>query len=334
MIVALSLAFRGSGAWALVWAEVASVSVETLAYWLISPWRPKLSFSRKIARQDLGFGWVVLGGSVLIFAFRSIDRVVLSRAMATYYLGLYAFAYSIANIPAFLLTRVLNTVLLPSYSALSEDRDRQRELFYRATSYLAGTGSIYMLCLLAFGGYGLSSLYGDKWADAVLPLSVLSVFGLARALTDLCGDLLIGTGHPGQFRRVQAVQLAVALVAIYPGVLLWGVTGVAVAMTLAAVAALVIAERMSGSILAGTASDLASAFRGPLIAFAVLVIPAFGLERVLPDGGSLPAVVAASFAVAVSYLGVWLAVDRHLRRDIADWRRGSGPGTGGTGGAS
>ena len=332
LVVALVLAFRGHGAWALVGAEIASISAEAVAYWLISPWRPKLSFSPALARQDLKFGWVVLGGSILIFAFRSVDRVVLSRVLGTYELGLYAFAYTIANIPAMLFTRVLNTVLLPSYSALNEDREKQGKLFFRATSYLAGGGALFVLCLLVYGGYFLFSLYGDKWMGAVLPLSVLSVFGFSRAQTDLCGDLLIGTGSPGQFRKVNAVQLAVAVAGVYAGAVLGGVPGVALAMTVAASSALVVAWRYAGRAVGGRAVDFVRALRGPTVAFAVLFLPAIGLLRLLPGEGSLPAVALAVVAVSVVYLSIWFVADPGFRRDLSDWRRSRRDAAHGAGG--
>lgn len=324
LVVALVLAFRGHGAWALVGAEIASISAEALAYWAISPWRPRLSFSPALARQDLSFGWIVLGGSVLIFAFRSVDRVVLSRVLGTHALGLYAFAYTIANIPAMLFTRVLNTVLLPSYSALHEDRARQRELYLRATSYLAGASALFVVGLLSLGGYVLFSLYGDKWAGAVLPLSVLSVFGFARALTDLSGDLLIGTGDPGAFRRVNALQLAVAAAGLYAGAMMGGVAGVALAMTVAAGSALAYAWRLAARSVGAGASELVRALRGPVIAFAVTLGPAVGLRRMLPAEGSLTAAAAAAAAVGVAFACVWLAVDSGVRRDLSEWRRGRG----------
>ncbi len=183
-----------------------------------------------------------------------------------------------------------------------------------------------------YGGYFLFSLYGDKWMGAVLPLSVLSVFGFSRAQTDLCGDLLIGTGSPGQFRKVNAVQLAVAVAGLYAGAVLGGIPGVALAMTVAASSALVVAWRYAGRAVGGRAVDFARAFRGPVVAFAVLLLPAIGLRRLLPGEGSLPAVALAVVAVSVVYLSVWLAADPGLRRDLSDWkrtRRDAAPGANG-----
>ncbi|MFH1688994.1 MAG: lipopolysaccharide biosynthesis protein [Candidatus Eisenbacteria bacterium] len=323
LVVALILAYKGKGAWALVVAEIVSSSAEGIAYWIISPWRPRLRFDLGLARQDLTFGWVVLGGGILIFALRSLDRVVVSRVLGTHELGLYAFAFMIANLPAMLFTRVMNTVLFPSYSALGEDRKNQGELFFRATSYLSGMGALFVLGLLSCSGYVLHTLYGDKWMEAVLPLSVLSVFGFFRALTDLSGDLLIGTGNPVQFRKVNALQLALAAAGLYAGAVLGGLPGVALAMVVAAVPSLGLAWRFVNGIIGGGVAAFVRALKGPMIAFAALIFPALGLVRLLPEEGSLPAAGAAIVAVTAGYVAIWLGVDPALRADVAAWRAGA-----------
>lgn len=329
LVVALVLAYQGKGAWALVMAEIVSSAVEGVAYWIISPWRPRLRFDLGLARQDLAFGWVVLGGALLIFALRSVDRIVVSRVLGTHELGLYAFAFMIASLPAMLFTRVMNTVLFPSYSALGEDRKNQGELFFRATSYLSGASALFVLGLISCSGYVLYSLYGDKWMEAVLPLSVLSVFGFFRALTDLSGDLLIGTGNPVQLRKVNALQLALAVAGLYAGAVLGGLPGVALAMVVAAVPSLGLAWRFVSRIIGGGAAPFVGALKGPMIAFAVVLFPALGLVRLLPPEGSLPAAVGAIVAVTVCYAAVWFAVDPALRSYVASWKAGAKAAGGG-----
>jgi O-antigen/teichoic acid export membrane protein len=317
LTVSLTLAYRGAGAWSLVWGEIASVLSETIAYWLLSPWRPKLRFRPDLARQDLSFGWVVLGGSVLIFAFRNIDRLTLSRMFGSDGLGLYAFAFAIANLPATFFVRVLNTVLFPSYSSLGDDRKRQGTLFLRATSYTAAAAVLYSIVVIAFGRDFLAAMYGDKWEGAVLPLYALSVFAICRALSALVGDLLVGTGHPNTFRALNALQLAVAGAAVYVGARLGGVAGVAVVMAAASGVALLAGWAAARRVVGDVPGRLARVLRGPFIAAAVSAAPALILRRHLSGQGGVVPVIASAAVVAVAFVATWVAVDRELR---SEWR--------------
>jgi len=330
LAVALSLAYRGAGVWSLVGGEIASVLSETVAYWIVSPWRPRLRFRPDLAQQDLSFGWVVLGGSALIFAFRNVDRIVLSRLVGSGGLGLYAFAFSLANLPATFLVRVLNTVLFPSYSSLGEDRKEQSALFMRATSYTAAGGILYAVGLIVFGRYFLTSMYGDKWLGAVVPLYALAAFSVFRSLSALVGDLLVGMGRPNVFRALNALQLAVAAAGVYAGARLGGILGVAIVMAVASGVALVAGWVAARRTLGETGASFARSLRGPIVAAAIAVAPAVGLRRLLPADESVVAVVAAGGVVAVVFGIAWFAVDRELRGEINRLRAGRrAPGGGG-----
>jgi O-antigen/teichoic acid export membrane protein/uncharacterized protein involved in exopolysaccharide biosynthesis len=315
-VVAVLLAARGAGAWSLVWATVASILLETVAYWAVSSWRPSFRFNRRIAIEDLRFGWVVLGGSVLVFAFQNIDRIVLSRVIGTYALGVYAFAFSLANLPATLFVRILNTVLFPSYSSLGDDRAGQRSLFLRATSYMSAAGLLYTVGAVFLGRYFLFSAYGDKWLDAVLPLSILVFFALFRSLAALVGDLLVGTGHPKLFRVLTATQLALAAVGLYFGAKHGGMVGVALVMTGAQVVSLAVGWISAARVVGARAADFGRAVRGPLAAGAITAAATALTVRALPAGGNLAALAAAVVGVAAFYLAAWSAIDSKLRGEL------------------
>lgn len=315
-IVATFLALRGAGAWALVWAEVSSVFFETVAYWLTSTWRPKWVFSRKIALEDLSFGWLVVGGSALVFAFRSVDRVVLSRLLGTHALGLYAFAYSIANLPATLFVRVLNTVLFPAYTSLGDDRPSQRSLYLRSTSYMSAAALLYAVGLIALGRYFLLSMYGDKWLEATVALHALAFFALFRALFALVGDLLVGTGHPNAFRSITGLQLGVAAAGLYFGARTAGIAGVAVVMTVAQFVSLAFGWAAAGRILGLTPGDYLRAVRGPMVAALVASAVGAALVGALPEGGDLPAFAGAVVLTAAVFAAAWWLADRELRSEM------------------
>lgn len=314
---AVVLALRGAGAWSLVGAEVASAVFETAAYWIVSPWRPTFKFSRRLAREDLRFGWIVVGGSALIFAFRNVDRIVLSRLIGTHALGIYAFAYALANLPATLFVRVLNTVLFPSYSSLGDDREQQRSLFLRATSCMAAAGLLYTTGIAFFGRYFLLAMYGQKWIEAAVPLTILAFFALFRALAALVGDLLVATGHPKTFRAIMGLQLILAVGGIYFGATLGGIAGVALVMAAAQAVSLVVGWVSAARVVGARAGEFARSVRGPLAACAAAVVVSATVLRCLPSEESFPALVAAVAGVVVVFLGAWAAFDSQFRSELA-----------------
>jgi O-antigen/teichoic acid export membrane protein len=317
LVVSIALALHGAGAWSLVWASVASVLSETIAYWVVSPWRPRLRFSPRLAREDLSFGWVVVGGSVLIFAFRNVDRVVISRLVSTAALGAYAFAYSLANLPATLFVRILNTVLFPSYSSLGENRVQQRDLFLRATSFMSAAGLLYTTLAVFFGPRFLVAMYDQKWIAAAVPLAVLAFFALFRSLSALVGDLLVATGHPRVFRAIMGFQLALAAVGLYFGAKRGGTVGVAFVMTGAQLASLIAGWVAAGRITGAGARELGAALRWPLTAGVVSAVASAAITRVLSLNGSLLGLVAAVIVVVVVFIASWAALDAEFRSEAA-----------------
>jgi O-antigen/teichoic acid export membrane protein len=324
LVVALVFAYRGAGVWALVFGELASVVGEAVAYWLVSSWRPRLRFDRGTARTLLSFGWTVLGGSVLIFAFRNVDRVTLSRVVGTTGLGVYAFAYALSGLPATLLVRVLNTVLFPAYSSLGEDRDRQGELYFRACSYTAAAGVLYSLGLATFGGPFLTAMYADKWIAAALPLSILGGLAFFKSQSGLLSDLLVGAGRPAEFRRLSLLQVVLAAVAVYPAASRWGVTGVAVTMTVASALATMAGWRVVARVLGVGGRVFMRVLRGPLLAGVVATWPAMRLATAAARAGGFMPLVLGVIAVALIFAAAWYAVDEPLRSDVRKWRNRTG----------
>jgi O-antigen/teichoic acid export membrane protein len=257
-----------------------------------------------------------------VFAFRSVDRIVLSRVLGTHSLGLYAFAYSIANLPATLFVRVLNTVLFPAYTSLGDDRPSQRSLYLRSTSYMSAAALLYAVGLIALGRYFLLSMYGDKWLDATAALYALAFFALFRALFALVGDLLVGTGHPNAFRSITGLQLGVAAAGLYFGARSAGIAGVALVMTVAQLVSLAVGWAAAGRILGLTPADYTRAVRGPIAAALAASAAGAAVVRMLPAGGNLLAFAIAVVATSAVFAAVWWLADRELRSEMRDLLRG------------
>ena len=313
---ALTLAARGAGVWALVSAEVAAALGEAGVFWAQSPWRPRFRFDRVLAREDLKFGWVVLGGTILVFLYQGIDRVAIDRALGRHELGLYAFVFTLASLPASYAARALNTVLLPSYASQAAGGADKKALYLRATSYAAALGIPFVIGILALGRRFLESAYADKWLGGVGAFYVLALLGLFQSFSSLSEDLLIGLGRPSLFRTVAALRLGIAAAVVWLGARWGGITGVALAMTLAVLVPCLWAWSRALALLGASAAEFAKGLVGPLLAGALVGALALVVRLVLPPGTGLLGVLAAGAALALTYFIVWISIDRDARSEF------------------
>ena len=315
--LAISLAFRGAGVWALVAGEVAAAAGETITYWVLSPWRPRFRFRWDIARQDLSFGWIVLGGTMAIFLFQAADRVTISRILGTHQLGLYVFVLTLGALPANYIMRAFNTVLLPSYASPGVEAGKQRELYFRALSYAGALAILFLVGVLGLGGYFLEAAYGQKWLGAVSAFYVLALLGVFRSFSALSEDLMVAVGKPSLFRRINWVRLVVAAAAVWFGATRGGITGVAVVMLAATVIACVLGWVVVGKLTGASVRDFATSFRGPLIGGAVAAGAAVLVVRTLPSPPGLVAFAVGGSLISAVFFVSWLAADKGARGECA-----------------
>jgi O-antigen/teichoic acid export membrane protein len=73
---------------------------------------------------------------------------------------------------------------------------------------------------------------GENWVPMVLPLQILSVYGILKSVEANANPVLMGKGRPDLYVRYEILSVFVISLAIYLG-MTFGITGVAAAITLA-----------------------------------------------------------------------------------------------------
>src|SRR4030042_4556383 len=78
----------------------------------------------------------------------------------------------------------------------------------------------------SLSGLFVAVVFGDKWAEVAIPLSILAIQGLLNSLISPANNVLISIGSP-RFMSTQATLMAVAMVVgIYPVAVFFGLNGV------------------------------------------------------------------------------------------------------------
>ena len=81
--VALTAAFLGAGAWALVLGQVATSASGLVLIWACCSWRPRLLFSWTSFRNRAGFGTRLCGSNMLSFVTYNADNLMVARFLGS-----------------------------------------------------------------------------------------------------------------------------------------------------------------------------------------------------------------------------------------------------------
>jgi PST family polysaccharide transporter len=214
-VVGVSLALQGAGVWALVAQQLVIEGTFLVLVWILSPWKPRLRFSAVHARQLLGFSVNVLAANLAAFAGRRADSLVMGIFFGPVAVGLYRLADRVVEVVLDLTMQPVGVMSLPLLSRLQNDPAGLRETALkclRATAVIA----VPALLVVVATSPELVALLGEEWEQAAVPLQLLCLAGIGKAVGLFTGPVLFAVSRP-RFRAVMlwliaGVSTAVAVV--------------------------------------------------------------------------------------------------------------------------
>ena len=210
LIVGLPLSFGGAGVWSLVFAQLTQVSVNSLSLYIVvrHPIFPLVSpFQCRFAK----FGSMVVASNMTSWGIGNIDMAIIGRFFNSAALGAYSRAFYLVNMPMYVVTSAIQSVLLSVYSKTQCDNKTL------LAGYLTSTGLLALVLFPVYGAFaGMSELiipiiYGSKWGAMVDILLPLCLAMPVHAMLCMSGPLLTASGHPKLELKAQIVTLVFSI---------------------------------------------------------------------------------------------------------------------------
>jgi O-antigen/teichoic acid export membrane protein len=196
----VALALAGAGVWALVGQQLVMDAIALVLIWILSPWRPRLHFSRRHARDLLGFSSHVFVANLGGFVNRRSDALLLGVFFGPVVVGIYRLADRFVELLLELTMRPVGLISLPLFSRLQQDREGLRvavESCLRLTVVIA----VPALLLLAACGDFVLAVVGPEWVPGDDALKLLALAGIGKAVIYFTGPLLFAVGRAA-FRAI------------------------------------------------------------------------------------------------------------------------------------
>jgi O-antigen/teichoic acid export membrane protein len=234
--VAIAAAWLGWSYWALVFQIVVPQIVQSLAYWLLCPWRPTRPIRRlqdnPELRAMLAYGTHLSGFHVVTQLGLKLDQVLVGYIGGASTLGLYSMAYQWAYFP-------FNQTYLPlidvAISSLSRAVCEPQQYRHYCRQVLA---LMFGLCMPALAFLFISAqdfilfLLGNQWLVAVPIFRILSIAVFVGCLYRVTKWIYASVGQTQRQLRWGFFHTGVMIVAVATGSY-WGAVGVAIGYTTA-----------------------------------------------------------------------------------------------------
>ncbi|MCC6222815.1 MAG: lipopolysaccharide biosynthesis protein [Thermoleophilia bacterium] len=204
----IPLAVLGVGVWALVAQELATATVGLVLLWAVSGWVPSRRFSRRHARDLLGFSLHAFAGNLGSFVNRRSDALLIGLFLGPTVVGLYRLADRLIEGLVSIVTRPVQLVSLPHFSRLQQDRAALQDAVTSCVRLTALTTVPAMLGVVALSDY-LTDALGSEWRQAADALKLLALVGIGKAIILFTGPLLYAVARP-QIRTAMVWALAAA----------------------------------------------------------------------------------------------------------------------------
>jgi O-antigen/teichoic acid export membrane protein len=232
LVVAVSAALLFRSVWALILGRLAGNFVSFIVSYIIDSYRPKFFLNLQMLNELLSFGKWILGSTVLIFITLQGDDLIVGKLLGATALGFYQIGYKISNVIATEISNPIMTVTFPAYSHLQDDPARLREAYLKVLRFITFFSFPIAGLTFATAKNFTMTVLGNKW-EPIIPLVMILVFlAISRSIRGTLGSLARGIGRPEIETKVTAFQVIILMSLIFPGVLLFGLTGVAVVMVI------------------------------------------------------------------------------------------------------
>ena len=227
-VIAIIMALTGFGVWSLVFQSVISELLLVFIYVFVSPWRPRMRFSKTSFKNIFGFGIYTTGTHIFNYLTGNVDYLLIGRLLGASSLGVYTLGYTVTYVVRAKIMNVINKVFYPVYSKVQDDLATVKRYYFKVIKYNCIVIYPMMVGIILLAEPAVLIGLGEKWREAIIPMQLMAAAGLVHLLTSSNTVLLRGIGKPKIefiFSIIKTLGVNVPLVVL--GVIYYGIIGAA-----------------------------------------------------------------------------------------------------------
>lgn len=319
--VAIAMALRGWGYWALAWLEIAKAASSLILSWCLLWWIPSLPRWNRNVISTLRFGGNIVIYNVVNFISRNADNALIGWYWGDVALGLYSRAYSVLLLPVRNVNAPFSAVAIPILSRAKQDLSRLKRYFTEAASLVAAVVIPLVACSAVFANELVRIFLGEGWEETAILFRLLSIPALLFGASQPISWLYIVLDRTVLLRNVGLVAAPVNVAAFCAG-LPFGPKGVAIGYMCSSAIMYYPIMRYALKGTGITILDVLRTWSQPLLASLVGVVAGLAVKAlVVSHSGPMLVAVASLCGFGAGYGAIMVFVFKWKERAMAWFSR-------------
>ena len=308
-IVAIALAYKGFGVWALIVQYILYSVIRAIATWTVSKWKPNLSFSIESFRTLFSFGSKLLLSTFVAELYVNFQQILIGRFYKPSDLGYYSQARQFQQIPTGTISQVINSVAFPAYAKLQNNREALNNLFRQNVRLVAYLNTALMMLLASIAQPLIILLYSNKWIGSISYFQFLCIgFGTFLAIHQCSLSVLKAVGRSDYVLKLEIIKKILGVIFIIIGLKVLGIWGILYALALNSFIEIFLnGYYLNKEIQYSGFKQLLDMIPSIIVASISGVISYFSWTLWLPQESEIYSVLFASIVYVICYLlGSWI----------------------------
>lgn len=231
--ISIILAYNDYGIYSLIVQYLLYSTTRTVTTWIVSKWKPMLTFSMNSFRILFAFGSKLLVSNFIAEIYVNFQQILIGRLYKPSDLGFYSQARQFQQIPTGTISQVINAVAFPVYSKLQTEKDKLRNMFRNNIQLVAFFNTPLMVLLAVIAHPLIVLLYSTKWIGSIGYFQFLCIgFGILLVIHQCTLSVLKALGRSDYVLKLEIIKKIVGIFLIIFGIIFVGIWGILYALAI------------------------------------------------------------------------------------------------------
>ena len=238
-IVALYIALKGFGPWAIVVQILAKSFITSLLLWIFNKWRPIFVFDWLSLKELFGYGSKLTAAGLIYTIFQYLYFNIIGKLFPVAALGFYTRAMQLQEFPVKTGASIFNRVLFPVFTTIQDDRERLLKAIRKSLKSMVFVMFPVIFGLMAVSDQLIVVLFTERWISASIYFKLLLLTGIFYIFQVINGEVLKTKGKSDLVLKLEIVTKSIWILSIMI-TYRWGISAIIIGQIITSVVSWII----------------------------------------------------------------------------------------------